>query len=338
MSLLLLTFPDEGRAKAMSAWGAASILGGATGVLFGGPLTGYLGLSSVFLVTVPVSVAAVVLARRVLKDGARGARRRFDWHGAATITGAAIAVVHGAGTADRGWTSLPVVASFAGAALLVAIFVFVERRTAYPLVPLELFRSRTTATGVALAFLGGAARASTFVLVALYLQEAHAMAPQQAGLAMVPTSLTGFAASLVVLPRMLRAYGPQRSLIIGLVILAAGHLWLAHAPIGAGYLVAVLPGLLLVATGVALSFMPTTMVIASSVPATHAGLASGLAGSASQIGAALGTATFIAIGASAEGPSVGAIGSTGSSAAFTAAAVVAFATAVLGSTIARTRH
>jgi hypothetical protein len=137
---------------------------------------------------------------------------------------------------------------------------------------------------------------------------------------------------------MLRAYGPQRSLIIGLVILAAGHLWLAHAPIGAGYLVAVLPGLLLVATGAALSFMPTTMIIASSVPATHAGLASGLAGSASQIGAALGTATFIAIGASAEGPSVGAIGSTGSSAAFTAAAVVAFATAVLGSTIARTRH
>ena len=59
---------------------------------------------------------------------------------------------------------------------------------------------------------------------------------------------------------------------------------------------AVLPGLLLVAVGVALSFTPTTMVIASAAPATHTGLASGLAGSASQVGAALGTATFTAIG------------------------------------------
>jgi hypothetical protein len=164
--------------------------------------------------------------------------------------------------------------------------VIIERRTADPLVSLELFRSRTLGTGVALAVLGGAARASTFVLVALYLQQALAVAPQQAGLAMVPTSITGFVVSLSVLPRMLRAVGPRRGLVIGLVALAAGHLWLAQAPCGAGYVVAVLPGLLLVAAGVALSFMPTTMVIASAVPQAHAGLASGLAGSATQVGAA----------------------------------------------------
>ena len=92
-----------------------------------------------------------------------------------------------------------------------------------------------------------------------------------------------------------------------MVILAAGHLWLAHAPERHGYAVAVLPGLLLVALGVALSFTPTTMVIASAAPQSHAGLASGLAGSATQVGAALGTATFTAIGismgAAASGPS-----------------------------------
>jgi hypothetical protein len=211
--------------------------------------------------------------------------------------------------------------------LLFGAFIRIERRAVEPLVPLELFRSRFLSTGVALAVLGGAARASTFVLVALYLQQALAMSPQRGGMAMVPTSLTGFLVSLALLPRVLRAFGPQRSLVGGLVILATGHLWLAYAPHGAGYLGAVLPGLVLVATGVALSFTPTTMIIASAAPASHAGLASGLASSATQVGAALGTAAFTAIALTDDGSSF--------PAAFTAAAAVAIATALLGWTIAR---
>ena len=148
------------------------------------------------------------------------------------------------------------------------------------------------------------------------------MAPQQAGLAMVPTSLAGFVVSLLVLPRVLRAVGPSRSLVAGLLVLASGHLWLAWAP--GDYLVGVLPGLLLVATGVALSFTPTTMVVTAAAPETHTGLASGLAGSATQVGSALGTAVLTTIALS---------GDDGSRVAFTAAAVVAVTTAALGSTL-----
>jgi EmrB/QacA subfamily drug resistance transporter len=332
MALLLQTFPGPERARAMSIWGAASGLGGAAGVFLGGLLAGSFGWSSVFLVTVPVSVAAVACARRVLPDAERGPRRRFDWCGATAITGSVVALVHSTlGVSEDGWTSPSVLAGVACSALLLLIFVATERRTADPLVPLELFRSRVLSTGVALALFGGAARASAFVLVALYLQQALVMAPRQAGLAMVPTSVTGFVFSLALLPRVLRVLGPQRTMMIGLLVLAAGHLWLGHAPAREGYLVAVLPGLLLVAVGVALSFMPTTMVIASAVPATHAGLASGLAGSATQVGAALGTATFTAIGLSIGGTSAGTLTPTGFTAAFTAAAAVAIATAVLGS-------
>jgi EmrB/QacA subfamily drug resistance transporter len=338
MSLLLLTFPGPARARAMSIWGAASGLGGATGVFAGGLLAGTFGWSSVFLVTVPVSLTAVVVARHVLPEGARGARRRFDWRGAASITGAVVVLVHTALGAPRaGWTAPSTLAGLGCSALLLALFVSVERRAADPLVPLDLFRSRVLGTGVGLAVLGGAARASAFVLVALDLQQALAMAPRQAGLAMVPTSITGFAFSLLALPRLLRTLGPRRSMVIGLVILAAGHLWLGHAPARDGYLVAVLPGLLLVAVGVAMSFMPTTMVIASAVPNAYAGLASGLAGSATQVGAALGTATFTAIGSSAGGASASTLTSSGFSAAFTAAGVVALATAVVGLTMPRTR-
>ncbi|HYN89695.1 MAG TPA: hypothetical protein VER55_14270, partial [Ardenticatenaceae bacterium] len=111
--------------------------------------------------------------------------------------------------------------------------------------------------------------------------------------------------------------------------------WLGHTPLGSGYLSGVMPGLLLVATGVALSFTPTTMVVAAAAPDAHAGLASGLAGSATQIGAALGTAAFISIGMSAGETADHVLGASGSSAAFTAAAVVALAAATLGLTIAR---
>lgn len=337
MSLLLLAFPGESRARAMSVWGASSALGGATGVMAGGLLTGYLGWSAVFYVTVPASLTAIVLAARVLPEGTRGARRRLDVRGSVTITGAVLALVNSAlGVGDGHLTSPSVLGSLLLATVLFVAFVVVERRTAEPLVPLELFRSRTLGTGVGLAVLGGAARASTFVLVALFLQQALEMAPQRAGLAMVPTSLTGFAFSLALLPRVIRRLGAQRSLVTGLVVLAAGHLWLAYAPEQAGYAVGVLPALVLVAVGVALSFTPTTMVIAAAVPDAHAGLASGLAGSATQVGFALGTAAFTAIGVAVAGGA--ALGHTGFTAAFTAAAAVALATAALGGTLGRARQ
>ena len=332
MSLLLATFPAAQRARAMGAWGAASTLGGATGVVSGGVLAGTVGWRAVFLVTVPVSLAALALARRVLAEDVAGVRRTFDWAGAAAVSGAVIALVHGAVDAvDHAWTSPRVGGLLATSLVLMTAFLAIERRAADPLVPLELFRSGLLRRGTIVALLGGASRASTFVLVALYFQQVLALSPAQAGIAMVPTSLAGFAVSLAVLPRLLGAIGPVRSMVLGLVVLAAGHLWLAHVPTGSGYVVAVLPALLLVATGVALSFTPTTMVLASAVPATHTGLASGLAGASMQIGGALGTAGFIVVGIAAGGPVHGALDGSGFSAAFTAAAIVSLLTAALAS-------
>jgi EmrB/QacA subfamily drug resistance transporter len=338
MSLLLATFPATQRARAMAAWGAASTLGGATGVVSGGVLAGTVGWRAVFLVTVPVSLAAVALGRRVLDDDLTRVRRGFDWAGAATVTGAVIALVHGAVDAvDHSWTSPRVAGRRAASLVLMTAFVAIERRATDPLVPLELFASGQLRVGTIVALLGSASRASTFVLVALYFQQILALSPGQAGIAMVPTSLAGFAVSLTVLPRLVGAIGPVRTMVLGLVVLAAGHLWLAYVPAGSGYAVAVLPALLLVATGVALSFTPTTMVMASALPATHAGLASGLAGTSMQIGGALGTAVFIVIGLAAGGSVHGALDGAGFSAAFTAAALVSLLTAALAATLRRPR-
>nr|WP_255449062.1 MFS transporter [Cellulomonas sp. JZ18] len=258
--------------------------------------------------------------------------RRFDAVGAATVTGAVLALVHTAlGVPTHGWLAARTVAGAAVALALLAAFVVVERAASDPLVPLDVLASRTVATGTALAVLGGAARASTFVLVALHLQQGLLLAPAAAGLAMVPTSLTGFVVSVVVLPRVLRRAGPVRTMVAGLVVLAAGQVVLAGASAPASYAVDVLPGLLLVATGVALSFTPTTMVVADAVPAHRAGLASGLVSTGTQAGAALGVAAFAAVATASSG-GAGAPG-PGFTAAFLAAAATAATTALLASTL-----
>lgn len=338
-SILLVQFPGAQRAKAMSAWGAASALGGATGVLVGGLSTAALGWPSVFFLTLPISLLGLLAGPRLLDRGpSRSSLRGFDALGAAAVTGAALAVIVGTlSVADHGWTSRRLIVGLGAAAILLATFVVVERRATAPIIPLELFGSRRMSIGIVVGLLGGAARASTFFLVALYLQQVMAMSPRDAGLAMVPTSLAGFAVSLLVLPRALRALGPGRTLTVGLAVLGTGHLWLARTPAEAGYLVDVLPGLLLAATGVALSFTPSAMVIASAVPIESAGLASGLANASSQIGAALGIAAFSAISAlsaAAAGPDPhGVAAATGGfHSAFTAAAVVALTAAVVSAT------
>jgi MFS family permease len=158
-----------------------------------------------------------------------------------------------------------------------------------------LFRSRSVGGGILVGFLGGAVRVSTFVLSALYLQEVLKASPSVAGLAMIPTSVGGFIVSLLLLPRLLRTLGPERTLTVGLVLLAGGHFWLSRVPADIGYSVDVLPSLLVASAGVALSFMPSTMVIASGLAPEQGGLASGLATASSQIGAAIGVAGFTAV-------------------------------------------
>ena len=268
LSLLLLTSPGPARARAMGAWSAASAVGGAAGVVLGGLLAGSFGWRANFLVTVPVTLVAAVAARRLLPADETGPRPP----GRCTGGGPAGDHDHRPGARcprRRQWrrATARVVLSLAVATVAGVGFVVTERRASEPLIPVGLFRSPTLTTGVAAALLGGAARASSFVLVALYLQQALALAPGRAGLAMVPTSATVFVVSLLVLPRLLRSHGPARTMVAGLLVLAAGHLWLAQAPGGASYAIGVLPGLLLVATGVALRFTPTTLVITTAATA-----------------------------------------------------------------------
>lgn len=298
MSVILSTFAGESRTRTMSWWGAASTAGGALGVTVGGILTGALGWQSVMFAT--AAAAALVGAAgwvRLDRDHP-AARRPFDAAGAALVTTAAGAVVFAVlSIPHAGLASLDVVTATVIAVAAGTGFVLVERRSPDAVLPPRALREPRVAGGILVNLLGGAARVACFVLVALLIQQVLDYDPAAAGMAMLPTSVAGFAVSTLLLPRALARLGPEKVAVMGLLMLVIAHLLFATIDHGMPYVWRVLPVLLLAAAGVAFSFTPATLVIAGGMAASNAGVSSGLASSTAQIGGALGIAAFGAVDA-----------------------------------------
>ncbi|MGC5221212.1 MFS transporter [Micromonospora sp. DT81.3] len=336
MSVILARFTGPGRARAMSGWGAASTVGGAAGVTVGGLLTAAFGWQSVLFVTGAVAGAIGVAGWVLLPPGPKGARRPFDATGATLVTGAAVAVVFGVLSAPHsGLLSVEVLGAAAVAVACLIGFGLLEQRAADPILPTRLLRDARVGGGVGVNLLGGASRVACFVLVALLLQQVLEYGPGIAGLAMLPTSLAGFAISILVLPTALQRLGPQRVAVLGLLLLTVAHLLLATVDNGDSYVLRILPALVIAAAGVAFSFTPTTLVIAEGIAARNSGVSSGLASSTAQIGGAIGIAVFGALDAARRadvlqaGGTALAAAEAGLQAANLAAAIAAAAAAVL---------
>jgi EmrB/QacA subfamily drug resistance transporter len=336
MSVILAGFTGPARVRAISGWGAASTVGGAAGVTIGGLLTATLGWQSVLFVTGGVAAAIGVAGWALLPAGKEAVRRPFDATGATLLTAAAVAVVFGVLSAPHsGLLSAEVVGAAVVAVLCLTGFGLVEKRAADPILPTRVLRDARVSGGIAVNLLGGGARVACFVLVALLLQQVLEYDPAIAGLAMLPTSLAGFAVSILILPRALNRLGPQLVAVIGLVLLVVAHLLLAAVDNGDSYLLRVLPALIVAATGVAFSFTPTTLVIAEGIAARNSGVSSGLASATAQIGGAIGIAVFGAVDAASRTAVLGAGGTAlaaaeaGLHAANLAAAIAAAAAVVI---------
>lgn len=228
MSVVLDRFEGPARTRAMSAWGAASTVGGAAGVSVGGLLSATFGWQSVMFVTAAAAAVVGLAGRRLVPIDAKGMRRRFDATGAALLTTSAVAVVFAIlQLPQSGFASLQVLGALVLAVVAVVVFVVVERGSVDPVLPIAALRDARVAGGMVVNLLGGATRIACFFLVALLLQQVLDYGPGTAGLAMLPTSLAGFAVSTLVLPRALDRLGPQRVVLIGLLLLVVAHLLLS---------------------------------------------------------------------------------------------------------------
>ncbi|MGC4933846.1 MFS transporter [Gordonia sp. DT30] len=290
LSTLTTTFVGgKERAKALGVWGALTGIASVAGVTLGGVLSDGPGWRWIFFINVPIALAAVLLAPRVLPES-RGPRQRFDTFGAVLLTGGLLTLLYALEEAiSHGWTDVVVLVCLGVAAALLAGFVVVERRAAAPLVPFAVFAIRTLRyANLATLFLLGTV-VTVFFFASMFLQQVLGYSPLQTGLAYVPLALVvavgaGLASGLV-------AKVPGKIvLVVGLVLVVTALVLLARMPSSASYLTGVLPVFLLTGIGMGLSFVPLQIAAQVGVPEERAGLAAGLINTSQEVGGALGVA------------------------------------------------
>jgi Na+/melibiose symporter-like transporter len=249
----------------------------------------------VFLINVPVGVAALLLSPRLIPESRARSAPRLDAPGTVLVTAALTAVllplVEGR---QHGWPAWTWIA-LGAAPLLLAAFVVHQRRLSRaggsPLLDAALFRDRSFSGGL-LAQLGfWCGQASFFVVLALYLQQGRGLHPLPAGLVFTLLAVAYLLASMVA-PSLAMRHG-RRVIAAGALVLASGHLLLmaAVADVGVGGSVAALvPGLLLVGAGMGLVLAPLATTILHSLDPERAGAASGMLTTMQNVGNALGVA------------------------------------------------
>ena len=194
--------------------------------------------------------------------------------------------------ADVGWGATETLVLGAISIALEAAFVARQARIETPLMPLRLFHSRNVSGANVIQALLVAGMFSMFFLGALYLQRILGYDPLEVGLAFLPTTIVMGTMSLGFSEKLIMRFGPRRTLIAGLVFIAAGLLLFARTPVDGQYVADLLPPLLLLGFGVGTSF-PSLMTLAmSGATPEDAGLASGLVNTSAQVGGAIGLAVL----------------------------------------------
>jgi EmrB/QacA subfamily drug resistance transporter len=292
LSILTTTF-QEGRERnvALGIWGAASGSGGAAGVLLGGALTSALSWSWIFFINVPVGIAVMAASPFLLGESrADLGHRRFDFAGAASITGGLMLLVYALTRATQhGWATGATIGLLAASAALIGAFFLIELRSKAPLLPLRIFRNRTlTASNVSGLLLGGAIFAQFFLLT-LYMQEVLHYSALKTGVAYVGLTLTIIVFSAVSQALVTRV-GIRRILPVGLALSTAALILFAQLPVDGDYFTDLFPAFMISGLGLALAFVPMSIGALTGVRQADAGIASGLINTTQQIGGAVGVA------------------------------------------------
>ncbi|MFF3684379.1 MFS transporter [Streptomyces sp. NPDC002187] len=286
------------RTRAIGTWAAVGAAGGAAGGLVGGVLTDLLSWRWVLLINVPVGAAVLVAAAAWLTEGRASGSRRLDLPGAVLVTGGLAAVAYGiVQTEESGWTAGATVLPMLGGLTLLGLFVAVEARTAAPLMPLKVFRSRAvTAANVTMTVCGSASFAMWFFMT-VYAQNVLDYTPLEAGLALIPSSLSVVLGSKIA-PRLMAKGGARNVAVLGALIAAVGFGWQSTMTADGGFLTAIAgPGILMM-TGAGLAMTPLATLATSSAGPGDAGLVSGLINTSRTMGGALGLAILTTVAAS----------------------------------------
>ncbi len=302
LALVAQEFPSgPERGMAMGIYGATIGIAVAIGPLLGGLLTDGLGWQSVFLVNVPIGLAAIAVTYWKLAESRDPNATRSDWGGLLSFSTAlfllVLALVRGNA---EGWGSSQIVSLFAGAAVLLTAFVAIEMRVREPMLPLSFFRRRAF-TGVQLAaFAVSGSMFALFLYLTLYLQNFLGFSPIEAGLRYLPITVGAFVVaplSGIALARVQARY----LMSAGLALTGLGLALMGGLGVHSQW-TALLVGFIVSGIGVGLLNPVIADVALSVVPKEQSGMAAGINDTFRQVGIAVGIAAwgaiFLGVGAS----------------------------------------
>lgn len=239
-----------------------------------------------------VVIVGVIPAIQQTADDRKRERERIDLPGAALVSTGLVALVYGFTLADSdGWASPWTLGMFATAAVLLALFVLVEKRSAIPLPPLRVVSERTRASVFISQALSTVTMFGLLFLLTYYLQTVKGFSPVMSGLAFLPMVAGMLIGASQISGRLMPRVAPRWRMGIGFLIAAAGTLLLTQLHVDSSYLAVVFPAQALFGTGLGMAFSPAlTLATTHDIDERDTGVASAAINAAQQVGGSIGAA------------------------------------------------
>ncbi|MGV9309959.1 MFS transporter [Nonomuraea sp. NPDC003727] len=291
LALIAATFQGRERGIAFGVWGAVAGVATALGPILGGAITTGISWRGIFLVNLPIGVAAIAVAARRVDESRSPHASRVDWPGAGTLTAGLFSLVYALIRAsDTAWSDRGVVICFVLAAVFLAAFLVVEAKASEPMFDLSLLRTPTFLGGSIAAFAMNASLFAMFLYLVLYLQNQLGYSALGAGARLLVVSACSTVAATVA--GRLSSQVPVRWLIgPGLVLVGAGLLLMMGLDAGSDW-THLVPGFVVAGIGSGMVNPPLASTAVGVVPVHRSGMASGVNQTFRQVGIAVGIALY----------------------------------------------
>ncbi|WP_171074054.1 MFS transporter [Nonomuraea basaltis] len=291
LALISSTYHGRQRGIAFGVWGGVNGAAAAVAPVLGGLLTEHLNWRAIFLVNLPISLAAAWLTLRAVKESRLPGAGRPDWAGMVTFTVAAGALTYGLIEAGQyGWTAARTLVPLGAAAVALVAFLVVETRSARPMLDLRLFADRSFSGIMAGAGLLMPAAFACLAFTSLWLQGDLGLGPVLAGLALAPMAATSLVVSIAA-SRLLPRLSPRAAVGAGLLLIGAGAFLQGTLDQHSAW-TALAPGLVVTGVGVGLAIPSLSSAAMAFAPPPRAGMAAGAVNTVRQLGYALGIAVL----------------------------------------------
>ena len=293
LTLVTVVFPPEKRGAALGIWGSIVALGAIAGPILGGVIVTHYAWEWVFLINLPVGIAAIIATLRIVPESSDPlASRKLDWGGLILSSLGIFAFVYAMIEGNiRGWTSPTILGLATLGIVLLVLFVLWERRAPDPMMKLELFKLRNFWVGNVIATTISFGMLGIFFPMTIFLQGVLGFTPIRAGLTMTPMSL----ALMIAAPlagRLTDRIGARWIMVAGGSLMTVGILFLiTRIELDADW-VSLLPALVVTGVGMGLTFSPMTAAAMRDVPPRIAGSASGIINTMRNVGQVLGIAVL----------------------------------------------